>query len=48
MNVGLIGKGYWGTILLSKLEKLGTVKFVCGSKDDYKLKLIKMFFVKNH
>ncbi len=39
MNVGLIGKGYWGTILLSKLEKIGTVKFVCGSKDDYKTKL---------
>ena len=39
MNVGLIGKGYWGTILLSKLEKICDVKFVCGSKDDYKLKL---------
>ena len=34
MNVGLIGKGYWGTILLSKLEKICDVKFVCNSKDN--------------
>ena len=39
MNVGLIGKGYWGTILLSKLEKICNVKFVCSSKDNYKTKL---------
>jgi hypothetical protein len=39
MNVGLIGKGYWGTILLSKLEKICDVKFVCNSKDNYKTKL---------
>lgn len=39
MNVGLIGKGYWGTILLSKLEKISNIKFVCGSKEDYKSKL---------
>ena len=39
MNVGLIGKGYWGTILLSKLEKICNVKFVCNSKDNYKTKL---------
>ena len=39
MNVGLIGKGYWGTILLSKLEKICDVKFVCNSKDNYKSKL---------
>lgn len=39
MNVGLIGKGYWGTILLPKLEKISNVKFICGSKEDYKSKL---------
>lgn len=39
MNVGLIGKGYWGKILLSKLEKISDVKFVCGSKDNFKKKL---------
>jgi len=39
MQVGLIGKGYWGKILLPKLEKISNVKFVCGSKDDYKTKL---------
>tara|TARA_A100000172_G_scaffold76166_1_gene59389 strand:- start:322 stop:972 length:651 start_codon:yes stop_codon:yes gene_type:complete len=39
MNIGLIGYGYWGKILLSKLEKLGNVKFICTSKDDYKNKL---------
>ena len=39
MQVGLIGKGYWGKILLSKLEKISDVKFVYGSKDDYITKL---------
>ena len=39
MQVGLIGKGYWGKILLSKLEKVSNVLFVFGSKDDYKSKL---------
>ena len=39
IQVGLIGKGYWGKILLPKLEKISNVKFVCGSKDDYKIKL---------
>ena len=41
MNVGLIGKGYWGKILLSKLDKIKyiNIKFVCGSKDNYKSKL---------
>lgn len=39
MNVGLIGKGYWGKILLSKLEGISDVKFVCGSKDNFKKKL---------
>ena len=33
MNVGLIGLGYWGKILHSKLEKLSDVKFICTSKD---------------
>ena len=37
MNVGLIGKGYWGTILLSKLEKICDVKFVCTVKITIKL-----------
>tara|TARA_Y100001972_G_C7583217_1_gene292500 strand:- start:27 stop:713 length:687 start_codon:yes stop_codon:yes gene_type:complete len=41
MNVGLIGKGYWGKILLSKLKKIKhlDIKFIYGSKDDYKSKL---------
>ena len=39
MQVGLIGKGYWGKILLSKLKNISNVKFICGSKDDYKTKL---------
>ena len=39
MQVGLIGKGYWGKILEQKLERVCRLQFVCGSKDDYKLKL---------
>lgn len=35
MKTGLIGYGYWGKILLSKLEKLSDVKFVCTSKNSY-------------
>ena len=39
MNIGLIGYGYWGKILLPKLEKLGKVKFICRSTDSYLDKL---------
>ena len=39
MQVGLIGKGYWGKILEQKLERVCRLQFVCGSKDDYKSKL---------
>ena len=46
-SVGLIGYGYWGKILLTKLKKLSDVKFVCTSKDDYisKLNLVEWVFV---
>jgi hypothetical protein len=46
-KVGLIGYGYWGKILLTKLEKLSDVKFVCTSKDDYlsELDLVEWVFV---
>jgi len=39
INVGLIGYGYWGKIVHSKLEKISKVKFVCRSKDTYVDKL---------
>tara|TARA_R110002074_G_scaffold58179_5_gene142705 strand:+ start:1432 stop:2112 length:681 start_codon:yes stop_codon:yes gene_type:complete len=39
MQVGLIGKGYWGKILQQKLERVCNVVFACDSKDDYKTKL---------
>ena len=47
MKTGLIGYGYWGKILFSKLEKLSSVKFVCTSKDDYlsKLDLVEWVFI---
>ena len=47
ISVGLIGYGYWGKILLTKLEKLSNVKFVCTSKNDYssKLNLVEWVFV---
>jgi MinD-like ATPase involved in chromosome partitioning or flagellar assembly len=47
MNVGLIGNGYWGKILLSKLKEISNVKFICSSKDDYtsKLDLIDWVFI---
>lgn len=34
-KVGIIGLGYWGKILNSKLEKFCDVKFTCISKDTY-------------
>ena len=45
-KVGLIGLGYWGKILHSKLEKLSDVKFICTSKDIFedKIKLLKSKF----
>lgn len=39
INIGLIGYGYWGKILHSKLIHFGNVKFTCNSKDNYKDKL---------
>ena len=39
MKVGLIGLGYWGKILNSKLETFCDVKFTCRSKDTYLDKL---------
>jgi len=39
IKIGLIGYGYWGKILLPKLEKFGKVVFVCTSKDTYEDKL---------
>ena len=33
MRVGLIGFGYWGKILYSKLQNLEVdIKFICNSK----------------
>ena len=34
-NVGLIGKGYWGLKLKSKLLKNSNLKFVVGKKTNY-------------
>ena len=39
INVGLIGYGYWGKTIHSKLEKISNVRFVCRSKDTYVDKL---------
>lgn len=39
MNVGLIGKGYWGSIVESKLKNICNLKFVADSKTDYTSKL---------
>ena len=46
-DVGLIGCGYWGQILLSKLKKLSNLKFVCRSKDNYihQLNSVKWIFI---
>ena len=47
MNVGLIGYGYWGKIIHSKLKLISDVKFICRSKDTYvdKLDLVDWVFV---
>jgi hypothetical protein len=34
MKTGLIGNGYWGSIVEKKLEKLSELKFVANSKTD--------------
>ena len=39
-NVGLIGKGRWGSKLKSKLIKKSNLKFICGKETNYS-KLIK-------
>lgn len=39
-NVGLIGRGKWGSKLKSKLIKNSNLKFVCGKRTNY-IKLIK-------
>ena len=40
VNVGLIGKGKWGSKLKSKLLEKSNLKFICGKKNNY-IKLIK-------
>ena len=39
MRVGLIGNGYWGKILASKLKSICDISFICASKDEYISKL---------
>ena len=39
MQVGLIGYGYWGKILESKLKSICNIVFTCTSKDEYISKL---------
>ncbi len=34
-NVGLIGKGKWGSLLKSKLTDISNLKFVLGKKKNY-------------
>ena len=34
-NVGLIGKGKWGSLIKSKLSKLAHLKFVLGKNKDF-------------
>ena len=49
INVGLIGKGKWGSKIRNNLIKISNLKFVCGKKDEYLSKLkksnIKWIFV---
>ena len=35
VNVGLIGKGRWGSKLKSKLIKKSNLKFICGKEKNY-------------
>lgn len=39
MNIGLIGYGYWGKILESKLKEVANIKFVTTTKDILKIPL---------
>ena len=39
-NVGLIGKGKWGSKIKLKLSEKSNLKFICGKKNNY-IKLIK-------
>ena len=39
IKIGLIGYGYWGKILLTKLKSFGEVVFISTSKDTYEDKL---------
>jgi hypothetical protein len=47
MQVGLLGYGYWGKILLSKLEKLDDVEvmWVCTSQDEWWTNVIDLDWV---
>ena len=44
-NSGIIGYGNWGNKLYKKLTHLSKVKFVCNSRDNYKLNLNKVDWV---
>ena len=35
LRIAIIGYGYWGKILHSKLENFGSVEFIATSKDKY-------------
>ncbi len=41
-NVGLIGRGQWGSKIKNKLKNYSNLKFVCGRKNNY-LKLAKKY-----
>ena len=46
MQIGLLGYGYWGKILLSKLKMFDDIEiFICTSKDNWKLKNIDWVFI---
>ena len=41
INVGLIGKGKWGSKIKNNLSQISNLKFVCGKKQEYFSKLKK-------
>ncbi len=46
MHIALIGYGYWGKILLSKLKMFDDVKIIiCSSKDNWKIQNVDWVFV---
>ena len=47
MQVGLLGYGYWGKILLSKLEKLDDIEvmWTCTSQDEWWTNVIDLDWV---